>query len=395
MNVNKLVTAMLCSTVLANQAPACSAFFVPVHTKNSNYISNVLGFRSLDFEEDLPTQAVYGEVGDANTSSIDVSLYAWDRAVSWNNNYRFIGKLMSANQLMDGINSAGLYMGGLYLPNVTVYPESKAASNQPTLSVFDLINYVLGTSGSVAEAINKIGMVEVDLGTIQQNSGRKVYPLHFIIIDKKGNSAVIEFTGGVMKITTTGNLQVMTNSPEIAFQQINYDELAKTFSNNNTNYQVDGQYMNGSGYLGLPGDSMPPSRYARLRALLTASPTAYSEAQATYVVNSVSYAGAIVPIGINPAPTFWSSFFNLNTGDYTIRNYITGGLNNTFAVTPENAPYYLQRYNVNNIDVSNLKHVTISYVESRSVIMYQKAKDLMAAGTSPTTSYAGAFADAP
>lgn len=395
MKANKLVTAMLCSTFLASQALACSVFFVPVYQKDSSYIDNVLGFRSLDFEEDLPTQAAYGEVGDINTSSIDVSFYAWDRAVTWSNNYKFIGKLMSSNQLMDGINSEGLYMGGLYLPNVTEYPEANAGSRQPTLSVFDLINYVLGTSASVAEALTNIGMVEVDLGTIQQKSDRKVYPLHFMIIDKKGNSAVIEFTGGVMKITTTGNLQVMTNSPEIAFQQTNYDRLAKTFSNHNTDYQVDGQYMNGSGYLGLPGDSMPPSRYTRLRALLAASPAAYSETQAQYVINSVAYAGAIVPIGINPAPTFWSSSFNLETGDYKIRNYITGGLDNKFAVTAENSPYYLQSYNIKNLDSSNLKHVKITDVDSSSVILYQKAKGLMAAGTSPTTSYVGQFADAP
>ncbi|MBL7481199.1 linear amide C-N hydrolase [Legionella bononiensis] len=391
MKLIKTLIGGICAGLIMQQASACSSAFVPVYT--NNVITNVIGFRTLDFEDDLPLPIRYGEVGDVNTSSIDVDLDAYNKAATWINTYQFIGKPASDTQLMDGLNTAGVYVGALYLPNITVYPRHQI-NNMPTLSVFDIINYVLGTSGSVAEALTNLSNVQVSMGTIRVGAGvRKVFPLHFHIEDKTGASAVIEFLGGVMQVTTTGNLQVMGNSPEITWQQQNYDLVSSIFVTHNQYYEVNGEFMNGSGYLGLPGDSMPPSRYVRLRALLAASPQANTDVQATYVANAALYAGAFVPVGINTSPTYWSSLYNLTTGSYKITNYLTLGANNDFYVTPTSSPNYENTYNVNSMVHLGQVHAIIQQAPLVTVITYEQAETLMAYGTSPTATYVGRFFD--
>lgn len=363
-NNKKLLFSVLAASFLfSSTAVACSAFIVPVHSSDSSTspVNNVIGVRTMDFEEGISNPLVYGKVGDSNVSTVDTSYTtnahtgAISNPAKWTNSYKFIGKGMTEGRAIEGINNAGVYAGGLYLPNETSYPLYDAGLNTPALGVFDIVNYVLGTSGSVAQALENLSKVQVVISTIRVSATgqylNKIFPLHFFIADKTGHTAVIEFIAGKMSVSNQTTF-AMTNSPDIKFQEQNYADLvAKSqFKASNKPISIDGMYMNGSGYLGLPGDSTPPSRFERITTMLKASPITYKNNQANYVADMVRDGATLVPIGFNPAPTLWATKYNLSTGSYEVTNYIEIAAEGRFLVTPDNAGFYRHTYNVNTID---------------------------------------------
>lgn len=366
-NKKHLISILIASFLFSGTASACSAFIVPVHSSSASNspINNVIGVRTMYFEEGLSNPLVYGKVKDNNVSTVDTSYGkaatgAISNPAKWTNAYQFIGKGMTEGRAIEGINNAGVYVGGLYLPNITSYPLYNAELNKPALGVFDIVNYVLGTSGSVQQALDNLSKVQVVLSTIRvSETGKylnKVFPLHFFIADKTGHTAVIEFIAGRMSVSSQSTF-VMTNSPDIRFQEQNYADLVEKsqFKASNKPVQIDGMYMNGSGYLGLPGDSTPPSRFERITTMLKAVPVAYKDNQANYVADMVRDGATLIPIGFNPSPTLWATKYNLATGSYDVTNYIELAAEGRFLVTPENVSFYHHSYNVNNIDVDIAK----------------------------------------
>ncbi|RTK99660.1 MAG: hypothetical protein EKK57_09045 [Proteobacteria bacterium] len=145
-NTKKVILSTVLSSVLfGGVANACSTFAVPVHSSNSisSPVTNVVGVRTMDFEEGLSNPLVYGLVKDSNVSTVDTSYTSKkDGAISnpakWTNTFQFLGKGMTEGRAIEGINNAGVYMGGLYLPNITSYPRYNATLNKPALGVFDI-----------------------------------------------------------------------------------------------------------------------------------------------------------------------------------------------------------------------------------------------------------------
>ena len=89
------------------------------------------------------------------------------------------------------------------------------------------------------------------------------FELHYSVIDKTGESIIIEFTNQGRKIHEN-RLGVMTNSPPYHFHMLNlcnYVQLSKyaheRFVLGGTPFKPLGE---GSGLLGMPGDLTPPSR---------------------------------------------------------------------------------------------------------------------------------------
>lgn len=390
--------AIITGAIICN-AYACSSFFVPIHDSITGNITNVINERTLDFENSLPTPVLYGAIGDNNVSSVNVDSSARNNAASWTNTYQFIGKSLSLNELLEGVNSAGLYMGALYLPDITQYPQYNPNNSKPALGVFDIINYVLGTSSNVNDAIANLQKVQVVIATVRlstpvDNLYQKIYPLHYHLVDKSGNSAVIEFINGQMQVTQQNgqtfpaNLRVMTNSPNIAWQQNNYSTLSQNWKSGNTTQQWDNMYMNGSGYFGMPGDTTPNSRYVKINTILNAQPKAYTVAQAQYNANAALWGGAIVSVGMNGAPSFWSSSSNLGTGDYIVTDYLEAGDAGYIVPKSQAESGYINPYNVNNISgFSSTAHAVLSQASSLDVISYTDSAQYIPGPTESTGTY--------
>ena len=118
--------------------------------------------------------------------------------------------------------------------------------------------------------------------------------LHYSVIDKTGESIIIEFTDQGRKIHEN-RVGVMTNSPPYDFHMLNlrgYVQLSKyvheDFVLGETQFKPLGE---GSGLLGMPGDLTPPSRLVRPTTLANFATPVKTGAEvvntAFHVLNSV------------------------------------------------------------------------------------------------------------
>jgi choloylglycine hydrolase len=107
-----------------------------------------------------------------------------------------------------------------------------------------------------------------------------VPPVHYIVNDAHGNSVVLEYMEGKLKVHTNP-LGVMSNSPTFDWHMTNLSNYVGLSSKNIVKVDLAGKEIKGlgqgSGMLGLPGDFTPPSRFVRAVAF---SKTAWPVAKA-------------------------------------------------------------------------------------------------------------------
>ncbi len=352
--------------MISPQIFGCSVFTIPVY--NNGAINNTVGSRTMDFEVVLPAPMIKGLKGDNNVSQLNVGDIPKERALNWVNKHNYIGKMLSLKgEVTDGINDAGLYVGALYLPGKTAY-SFEPTTNKKILAVYDIANYLLGTSDSVASSIKQLESIEVIGNALNIDGTYVAPPLHFYIADKDGNAAVVEFTDKGMRVHTKNPLNepnnVMTNAPDYEWQLNNYQDVTKQFVARNQPINFDGVYANGSGYIGLPGDFMPQSRFVRLKVLLNALPKPKNSAEAEYI-NRRALSSAIVPLNLNPAPTLWYSTFDLRKGDYIVVHLIQLDYDKKYIVAKDSKEH---RYNIfRDLDSIKLK-AQLTYPTERASI---------------------------
>ena len=129
--------------------------------------------------------------GYASVSMVDMSLLG---------SYTDQQKLLYAPFApLDGLNERGLAVG------LNAVPGSQAPidANKVTVNCASAIRLMLDNAQSVDEAITLLGEYNIDfLG----------HPMHYLIADAHGNSAVVEFVAGEMKVIRSEQpWQVSTN----------------------------------------------------------------------------------------------------------------------------------------------------------------------------------------
>ena len=126
-----------------------------------------------------------------------------NRPMEWVSKYGSITFNQMGRELpMGGMNEAGLAIELLWL-NGTTYP-----SPDSRLGVLELqwIQYQLDTAGSIEEVIASDKYLRIESDSKSQ--------IHFMVADKRGNSAGIEFIGGQMVVHTGSEMTtpVLTNN---------------------------------------------------------------------------------------------------------------------------------------------------------------------------------------
>jgi choloylglycine hydrolase len=169
----------------------------------------------------------------------------------------------------DGLNEEGLYVGVYYLPGYAEYSVYNKDNAAKSMSVGDLMQWMLSSFKTVDEILSHLNEIVV-VSVENKDFGGADLPFHFKIVDPSGNSKIIEIVNkGEVKIYEP-YLGVITNSPTYDWHiinQRNYLNLStmpnqqKTFGNYELN-PIGG----GSGFLGIPGDFTPPSRFVRAAA---------------------------------------------------------------------------------------------------------------------------------
>lgn len=102
---------------------------------------------------------------------------------------------------MDGMNDAGLVVALMWLDG-TEYPVPDA---RPALTVLEWIQYQLDNYATVAEVLENAEKVRIN---------RNGTPLHYLIADRSGATATIEYLGGKLVVHTGDTLPTanLTNS---------------------------------------------------------------------------------------------------------------------------------------------------------------------------------------
>lgn len=189
---------------------------------------------------------------------------------SWTGKYGFV-TLTAYGQPYgpDGLNEHGLYVGVYYLPGFAEYAVYDSTKANSSMSVGDLMQWMLSSFKTVDEAIAQLKTVTV-VNVENKDFGGAELPFHFKICDPEGNSKIIELVNkGEVKIYEP-YLGVITNSPTYDWHiinQRNYLSLSNQPSSSKTfeSYELK-PTGGGSGLIGLPGDFTPPSRFVRAAA---------------------------------------------------------------------------------------------------------------------------------
>ena len=162
----------------------------------------------------------------------------------------------------DACNEKGLAIAGLNFAGNAVYKEFD--DDMVNVTPFELILYLLGQAGDVAEARKLLS--EINLVNINFADELPLSPLHWMLSD--GNQAiVVEPLEDGLKIYDNP-VGVLTNNPPFdkqLFYLNNYRNLSNRNPENTFGGDVDlDEYSRGMGGIGLPGDLSSASRFAKV-----------------------------------------------------------------------------------------------------------------------------------
>lgn len=230
--------------------------------------------------------------------------------LTWVSKYGYLGVMpLGMNFSFDGMNEAGLSFGYLWLPGVTQYPTVAPQELKSALDFIDFGAWALGNFATVAEVKEALKSVRI-WGHVVPPLG--VPPVHAAIHDAQGNSIVVEFIGGVMKVYDNP-ISVLTNSPPFDWHLANLPNYLNISPENPNPVEFRGVTLaptgQGTGFLGIPGDWSPPSRFVKTVSLLRFAKEAANSAEAVilaeHLLNAVD-----IPLGDVRDP-------GKDTGDYT------------------------------------------------------------------------------
>ena len=288
--VVRLVISCFAVAVVALFLPqgvlACTSFHV-----KANDGTVVIG-RSNEFGIDAHSQIVFEPSGKEFISKTPDG----KAGKTWTTRYAFLGinGLGLVESFAEGMNEAGLSVEGLFFEE-SKYETVDQKDSQLAVSSNDFVSWILGNFATVDELKKELSNVRVWGETVAMLGGP--LPLHFAIHDASGKCLVIEFINGEKKVYDNP-IGVMTNMPEFPWQithlrgylNLNaFNPKAKDF--NGVSITPTGA---GSGWLGIPGDWSPPSRFVRIAYLVNACSPAKDGKEAInlakHILNTVDIA---------------------------------------------------------------------------------------------------------
>lgn len=280
--VKIILSAFLLGCLINIPLFACTDFRIKAED------GSVLIARTNEFSVPANSNIVFEPAGKTFTSKTPDG----KNGLGWKSRYGFIalnGMGLTEN-FIDGLNEAGLSVGMLLFTE-SKYEAIDKDNEGMSLSNLDLCSWILGNFGTVDELKKELPNVRVWLENVPEIG--EPLPLHVAVHDAAGNSIVIEFINGEKKVYDNP-IGVMTNMPEFSWQVTNlrtfananpFNPDAKSFSGVTT-----APFGQGNGWLGLPGDWTPPSRFVRVAYALN------SASSVKDVGEALSLAGHIINI---------------------------------------------------------------------------------------------------
>lgn len=231
--------------------------------------------------------------------------------------------------IAEGINEAGLSAGLFFFPQYGGYEQYDPAQSDRTLADLQLVAWILtqfSTIDQVKAAIASVRVVGLEPSSV----------VHWRIGEPSGRQVVLEIVGGVPHFYEN-EVGVLTNVPGFEWQLTNLNNYVNLYPGDAPARRLSGITLRpiggNSGFLGLPGDATPPSRFVRAafyRATAPQRATGFETVQQCFhLLNNFD-----VPIGIEhpegecpdiPSATQWTSAIDLTNR----RVYYKTAYNNT------------------------------------------------------------------
>lgn len=193
----------------------------------------------------------------------------------------------------EGLNEAGLSAGLFYFPGSGEYQPYDPAQKERSIADLQLVSFVLGECATVDEVKARLGAVRIT------NVDPRASTVHWRFADVSGRQLVLEVVGGELRFYEN-KLGVLTNSPGFEWHLTNLRNYVNLSSGGVPAHPFGDVELSplgsGSGFLGLPGDFTPPSRFVRAAFFQTTAPrraTAFeSVLQCFHILNNFD-----IPVG--------------------------------------------------------------------------------------------------
>jgi choloylglycine hydrolase len=252
-----LVVACL-GLLSVNPVAACTDFVVKA--EDGAYVCG----RSMEFGIELKSKLLTHPRGEVRTTSTPDG----KSGIKWTSKYGYVSlDGVGLGICVDGMNEKGLSCGFLWFPGAK-YQNAKA-ENEANVFAVDLGDWILGNFSTCEEVKAAISKVRVWCKFVPELGQEP--PVHIALHDAQGHNVVIEFIDGEQKVYDNPN-GVLTNAPSFDWQITNLKNYIQVSAANPQPLKVEGTVLappgQGSGFLGIPGDWTPSSRFIRSTAML-------------------------------------------------------------------------------------------------------------------------------
>ena len=305
--------AVILGTICANGADACTG--ITLKSKDNGVVTA----RTIEWGEsemeNLYTIVPRGYIQQSMLPGGDTG------GMTFSSMYGYVGlAVVQPGWVMDGMNEAGLSAGLFYFPGYGKYEDYVPGQAASSISDLQFVSWILGNFATVEEvktAVKDVHIVSVD---------SRASTVHWRIADKSGTQVVLEIIDGELYFYEN-KLGVLANSPGFEWQMTNLNNYVNLFPGTVQPHSLGGveiaSFGAGSGFLGIPGDITPPSRFVRAAFYQVTAPRQPDAMKTVYqgfqILNSFD-----IPIGIEfkkgevpadiPSATQWTSVTDLTNG---------------------------------------------------------------------------------
>lgn len=239
-----------------------------------------------------------------------------EKGLRYSAKYGLVGLSVARSEFIaEGINEAGLSAGLFFFPRYGGYESYDPSQNDRTLGDLQAVTWILSQFASIDEL--KAGLSSVRIVALTEMS-----VVHWRIGEPSGRQVVLEIVGGVPHFYEN-EVGVLTNAPGFEWHLTNLNNYVNLRSGDAPAQRLGGielyPFGGNSGFLGIPGDDTPPSRFVRAafyRATAPKRATAFETVQQCFhLLNNFD-----VPVGIEhplgespdiPSATQWTSAIDL------------------------------------------------------------------------------------
>lgn len=325
MKSNYLVICSIAIFLFSTQAVfPCTGIFLKSE-KNEYIVARTMEWGTFNLDSKLAIVprglSMTGETPDGKTGK------------QWVSRYGVVGISMAdAPILGEGMNEAGLSMGVFYFPGYASYKPFDSSEASKGVSVLQLGTYILTQFATVDEV--KKALSEIVVVPMIWESIHAVPPVHWRIADKLGKVMVLEITDQGQVKMYDSELGVITNSPTYDWHLTNLRNYVNLHPAPATDKEIMGvlklsPFGVGSGFLGIPGDFTPPSRFVRAAAYCATVPPladAYKAMSQAFVIldNFNIPIGSVYPAHQAPdlpSSTQWTSVSDVSNLDFYYATY--------------------------------------------------------------------------